>query len=49
VDDFLAGILNKAWVKAMRFFCDVAAVLIKRFLSNGMMTFENIEQYPDAG
>ena len=44
-----AGILNgKSWVKAMRSFRGVAAALMKRFLSNGLKTFENIEQYLDS-
>jgi len=49
VDNFLAGILNeKSWVKAMRSFCGVAAVLMKRCLLNRLMAFENIEPYSDV-
>ena len=45
----LAGIFNgKSWVKAMRSFRGVAAALMKRFLSNGVKTFEDIEQYLDV-
>ena len=44
-----AGIFNgKSWVKAMRSFRGVAAALMKRFLSDGVKTFEDIEQYLDA-
>ena len=32
----------------MQSFRGVAAALMKRFLSDGMKTFENIEQYLDA-
>ena len=45
----LTGIFNgKSWVKAMRAFRGVSAALLKRFLSTGPKTFEQIEQYLDA-
>ena len=43
---FLAGIFNgKSWVKAMRAFRGVSAALLKRFLSTGPKTLEQIEKY----
>ena len=42
----LAGIFNgKSRVKAMRSFRGVSAAILKRFLSTGLKTFEQIEQY----
>lgn len=42
----LTGIFNgKRWMKAMRAFRGVSAALMKRFLSTGPKTFEEIEQY----
>ena len=44
-----AGIFNgKSWVKAMRSFRGVSAFLLKRFLSTGSKTFEQIEHYLDV-
>ena len=41
-----AGIFNgKSWVKAMRAFRGVSAALLKKFLSSGMKTFDQIEEY----
>ena len=45
----LTGIFNgKSWLKAMRAFRGVSTALLKRFLSTGPKTFEQIEQYLDA-
>ena len=45
----LTGIFNgKSWVKAMQAFESVSAALLKRFLSTGPKTFEQIEQFVDA-
>jgi hypothetical protein len=42
----LKGIMNgKSWVKAFRAFRNVAAALLKSFLSNGPKTFEDITDY----
>ena len=42
----LTGIFNgKSWVKAMRAFRGVSAALLKRFLSSGPKTFDQIQQY----
>ena len=44
----ITGIFNwKSLVKAMRAFRGVSAALLKRFLSTGLKTFEQIEQYLD--
>ena len=40
----LTGIFNgKSWVKALRSFGAVSAALLKRFLSSGPKTFEEID------
>ena len=39
---------GKSWVKAMRAFRGVSAALLKRYLSTGENTFEQIEQYLDT-
>ncbi len=45
----LTGIFNgKSWVKAMRSFRGVSAALLKWFLSTGLKTFEQIQQYLDT-
>ena len=42
----LTGLFNgKSWVKALRYFRAVSAVLLKRFLSSGPKTFEEIDEY----
>ena len=42
----LTGIFNeKSWVKALRYFRAVSAALLKRFLSSGPKTFEEIDEY----
>ena len=42
----MKGIFNgKSWVKAMRAFRRVLAALLKKFLSTGPKTFEEIEYY----
>ena len=42
----LTGIFNgKSWVKALRSFRSVLAALMKRFLSSGPKTFEEIDEY----
>ena len=44
----LTGIFNgKSWVKAMRAFRGVSAAILKRYLSDGQKTFEDIQQYLD--
>ncbi len=45
---YVIGIFNgKSWVKAMRSFRSVSVAILKRFLSTGPKTFEQIEQYLD--
>lgn len=45
----LTGIFNgKSWVKAMRAFRGVSAAILKRFLSTGPKTFDQMQDYIDA-
>ncbi len=45
----MTGIFNgKSWVKAMQSFRGVSAAFLKRFLSTGPKTFEQIQQYLDT-
>ncbi len=39
---------GKSWLKAMQSFPGVSAALLKQFLSTGLKTFEQIQQYLDT-